>query len=142
VCEFKIEANTTKDRRLTISNLGRSRCPLGNRDINRANIKITLSDPSSIRGIIHSFCGVLDLDFEDAEDDEDLADIEEEYTLDLNEQIMDACRPIMELMVFGGNRKGEIRVGKADKVLDLINAINNETPFGDEKPIGEALWEA
>jgi type IV pilus assembly protein PilY1 len=140
-CEFKIEANTTKDRRLTISNYG-GKCPLGNRAINGANIKITSSDPSSIRGIIHSFCGVLDLDFEDAEDDEERADIREEYTLDLNAQIMDACRPIMELMVFGGNRKGEIRVGKANKVLDLINAINNETPFGNEKPIGEALWEA
>jgi type IV pilus assembly protein PilY1 len=140
-CEFKIEANTTTNRRLTISDYG-GRCPLGNRDINRANIKITPSDPSSIRGIIHSFCGVLDLDLEDAEDDEDRADIREEYTLDLNERIMDACRPIMQLMVFGGDRKGEIKVGKANTVLDLINAINNEIPFGNEKPIGEALWEA
>jgi type IV pilus assembly protein PilY1 len=140
-CSFTIRANSTTGRVLTVSDYN-GKCPLGNRAINNANIRIRPSDPSSIRGIIHSFCGVLDLDVEDAEDAEDLADMTEEYTLDLNERIMDACRPVMELMVFGGNRKGEIRVGKADTVLDLIKAINNETPFGDEKPIGEALWEA
>jgi len=140
-CSFTIIANSTTGRVLTVSDYN-GKCPLGNRAINNANIRIRPSDPSSIRGIIHSFCGVLDLDVEDAEDAEDLADMIEEYTLDLDEQIMDACRPVMELMVFGGNRKGEIRVGKADTVLDLIKAINNETPFGDEKPIGEALWEA
>jgi type IV pilus assembly protein PilY1 len=47
----------------------------------------------------------------------------------------------MEFMVFGGNRKGEIKVGKNATISNLINGINNEPPNG-EKFTGEALWEA
>jgi type IV pilus assembly protein PilY1 len=118
-CEFKIDASTTKNRNLTISNYGGT-CPLGNRAINNANIKIRPPDPNSIKGIIHSFCD----------------------TSDLNGQINEKCQLIMEFMVFGGNnRKGVIRVGKDATISNLISGINNEPPNG-EKLTGEALWEA
>jgi type IV pilus assembly protein PilY1 len=117
-CEFKIDANTTDNRSLTISNYGGT-CPLGNRAINNVNIEISPSDSSSIKGVIHSFCD----------------------TSALRGQINEKCQLIMELMVFGGNRKGVIKVGKNATIADLINGINNEPPNG-EKVTGEALWEA
>jgi type IV pilus assembly protein PilY1 len=112
-CTFVITATRPSNRRLTISGLT---CPIS---ITNANIQIRPSDPSSIKGIIHSFCD----------------------TSDLNGQINEKCQLIMELMVFGGNRKGVITVGKNATISDLISGINNETPNGN-KPTGEALWEA
>jgi len=118
-CKFEIDATTTSNRRLTISNYGGT-CPLGNRAINNANIQIRPSDPSSIKGVIHSFCD----------------------TSDLNGQINEKCQLIMEFMVFAGNsRYGVIRVGKNATISDLINGINRETPYSGT-PTGEALWEA
>jgi type IV pilus assembly protein PilY1 len=118
-CKFEIDANTTSNRRLTISNYGGT-CPLGNRAINNASIQIRPSDPSSIKGVIHSFCD----------------------TSDLNGQINEKCQLIMEFMVFASDsRLGKIKVGKNATISNLINAINNETPYWGT-PTGEALWEA
>jgi type IV pilus assembly protein PilY1 len=118
-CSFTVSATTTSNRRLTISNYGGT-CPLGNNSINNATIKIRPSDPSSIKGVIHSFCD----------------------TSDLNGRINEKCQLIMEFMVFAGDsRLGEIKVGKNATISDLINAINNETPYWGT-PTGEALWEA
>ncbi len=115
-CRFTVNAAATTNRRLTISNHGGT-CPIS---ISNANIRILHSDPSSIRGIIHSFCD----------------------TSNPSGKISEKCQIIMEFMVFAGDgRFGEIRVGKADTVLNLINAINDETPFRGT-PTGEALWEA
>jgi len=122
-CEFEIQANTTSNRRLTIKDYNGT-CPLGNNVIRNANIKIRPSDPNSIKGVIHSFCD----------------------TSDLRGQINEKCQLIMEFMVFSTgsgsyNRRGEIRVGKNATIAELINAINNETPYWGT-PTGEALWEA
>jgi type IV pilus assembly protein PilY1 len=115
-CSFTINATTTSNRRLTISNYGGT-CPIS---ITNANIQIRPSDPSSIKGIIHSFCD----------------------TSNLNGQINEKCQLIMEFMVFAGDsRYGLIRVGKNATISSLINAINNETPYWGT-PTGEALWEA
>ncbi|MCS7199084.1 MAG: PilC/PilY family type IV pilus protein [Caldimicrobium sp.] len=119
-CAFVITGTQSDYRRLTIRNLGSALCPLGNNIINNARLRIRASDPSSIRGIIHSFCD----------------------TTDLNGQINEKCQLIMEFMVFAGdNRFGEIRVGKTATISSLISAINNELPYGGT-PTGEALWEA
>lgn len=118
-CEFTISASRTNNRRLTISNY-RGSCPLGNNSIRNAQIRVRPSDPSSIRGIIHSFCD----------------------TSDLNGQINEKCQIIMEFMVFAGDgREGEMRVGKNATISELISAINNERPYWGT-PTGEALWEA
>ncbi len=115
-CSFTISATATTNRRLTISNHGGT-CPIS---ILNANIRILPSDPSSIRGIIHSFCD----------------------TSDPSGIISEKCQIIMEFMVFAGDgRFGEIRVGKNDTISSFIDAINNETPFRGT-PTGEALWEA
>ncbi|MFZ8860337.1 MAG: pilus assembly protein [Thermocrinis sp.] len=115
-CSFTINATTTTNRRLTISNYGGT-CPIS---ITNANIRIRSSDPSSIRGVIHSFCD----------------------TSDLSGQISEKCQLIMEFMVFASNgRLGVIRAGKNATISSLINAINNETPYWGT-PTGEALWEA
>jgi type IV pilus assembly protein PilY1 len=115
-CKFVISATTTNNRRLTILNYSGT-CPIS---ITDANIQIRASDPSSIKGIIHSFCD----------------------TSDLTGQINEKCQLIMEFMVFAGNlRYGLIRVGKNATISGLINAINNETPYSGT-PTGEALWEA
>jgi type IV pilus assembly protein PilY1 len=115
-CRFTISATTTSNRRLTISNYSGT-CPIS---ITDANIQIRASDPSSIKGIIHSFCD----------------------TSNLTGQINEKCQLIMEFMVFAGNsRLGVIRVGKNNTISNLINAINNEIPFHGT-PTGEALWEA
>ncbi len=118
-CTFSITANTTSNRRITIQNYNGT-CPLGNNSISNAQIKIRPSDPSSIRGIIHSFCD----------------------TSDLNGQVNDKCQLIMEFMVFASDgRYGEIRTGKTATLSSLISAINNELPYWGT-PTGEALWEA
>jgi type IV pilus assembly protein PilY1 len=115
-CSFTISASTTSNRRLTISNYSGT-CRIS---ITNANIQIRPSDPSSIKGIIHSFCD----------------------TSDPNGKISEKCQLIMEFMVFAGNlRYGLIRVGKNATISNLINAINNETPYWGT-PTGEALWEA
>jgi type IV pilus assembly protein PilY1 len=115
-CRFTVNASTTTSRQLTISNYGGT-CPIS---ITNANIRIRPSDPSTIRGIIHSFCD----------------------TSDPNGIISEKCQIIMEFMVFAGNgRLGEIRVGKNDTISRLIDAINDETPYWGT-PTGEALWEA
>jgi type IV pilus assembly protein PilY1 len=115
-CRFTISATTTSNRRLTISNYSGT-CPIS---ITNANIQIRPSDPSSIKGVIHSFCD----------------------TSDLNGQINEKCQLIMEFMVFAGDgRLGVIRVGKNATISSLINAINSETPYWGT-PTGEALWEA
>ncbi len=115
-CIFTISATATTNRTLTISNYGGT-CPIS---ISNANIKIRPSDPSTIRGIIHSFCD----------------------TSNPNGKISEKCEIIMEFMVFAGDgRLGVIRVGKNDTISRLIDAINNETPFWGT-PTGEALWEA
>jgi len=119
-CKFIISANQTNNRQLTIRNSG-GNCPLGNNDISNARLRIRPSDPSSIRGIIHSFCDTSDL---------------------INGQIDKKCQLIMEFMVFASDgRYGEIKVGKQATISDLINAINNETPYYGT-PTGEAMWEA
>jgi len=118
-CKFAISATGTDNRNITISDYYGS-CPLGNNSINNANIKIKVSNPSSITGIIHSFCD----------------------TSNLNGQINEKCKIIMEFMVFASdNREGVIRVGKNATISNLISAINNETPYWGT-PTGEALWEA
>jgi len=116
-CRFTISATTaTTNRSLTISNHSGT-CPI---QISDANIRILHSSPSSIKGIIHSFCN----------------------TSDPSGKISEKCQLIMEFMVFAGDgRFGEIRVGKNATISGLINAINNETPHRGT-PTGEALWEA
>jgi type IV pilus assembly protein PilY1 len=118
-CKFQISASTTTNRRLTISNYNGT-CPLGNNTINNANIQVRPTDPNSIKGVIHDVCD----------------------TSDLNGQINDKCKLIMEFMVFASDsRYGVIRVGKQATISALINAINSETPYWGT-PTGEALWEA
>jgi len=118
-CKFEITATQTDNRELTIENYNGT-CPLGNKDVNSVRIRIRPSDPNSIKGVIHSFCDASDL----------------------NGQINDKCKLIMEFMVFAGdNRKGVIRVGKTATLSNLFSAINTETPY-DGTPTGEALWEA
>lgn len=118
-CKFTISANVTTNRSITIENYNGT-CPLGNKAIQNANIQIKASDPNSIKGIIHDFCD----------------------TSNLNGQINEKCKLIMEFMVFAGNdRNGEIRVGKNATISNLISAINNEMPYHGT-PTGEALWEA
>jgi Hypothetical protein len=112
-CRFDISTFATTDRRLTISGAG---CPIS---ITNARIWIRPSDPSSIKGIIHSFCD----------------------TSDPNGRISEKCQIIMGFMVFSGGRTGVIRVGKNDTISSLIGAINNEISYGST-PTGEALWEA
>ncbi|WP_299209141.1 PilC/PilY family type IV pilus protein [Thermocrinis sp.] len=115
-CSFTVSASTTTSRVLTISNFNGT-CPIS---ITNANIKIRPSDPSSIKGVIHSFCD----------------------TSDLNGQINEKCQLIMQFMVFASDsRYGLIRVGKNATISDLINGINRETPYFGT-PTGEALWEA
>lgn len=118
-CKFTISANVTTNRSITIENYNGT-CPLGNKAVQNANIQIKASDPNSIKGIIHDFCD----------------------TSDLNGQINEKCKLIMEFMVFASNnRDGVIRVGKNATISNLISAINNETPYYGT-PTGEALWEA
>jgi hypothetical protein len=115
-CSFTVNASTTTSRVLTISNYNGT-CPIS---ISNAKIRIHVSNPSSIKGIIHSFCD----------------------TSDPDGIISEKCQLIMEFMVFASNgRLGEIRVGKSDTISHLINAINSETPYRGT-PTGEALWEA
>jgi len=120
-CKFEIKATATNNRTITISNLdSNSQCPLGNNIISDAQIKIRPSDPNSIRGIIHSFCD----------------------TSDLNGRVDEKCQLLMEFMVSAGDgRYGKIKAGKNARLVDLINAINDERPYSDA-PTGEALWEA
>jgi len=118
-CNFTISATTTTNRRLTISDYN-GRCPLGNNVVSNANIRVRPTDPNSIKGVIHDVCD----------------------TSNLNGQINDKCKLIMEFMVFASNnRYGVIRVGKQATISTLINAINSETPYWGT-PTGEALWEA
>ncbi len=118
-CQFQITAGQPSNRSLTIRNYNGT-CPLGNNAINNAQLQIRPSDPSSIKGIIHSFCD----------------------TSNLNGQINEKCQLIMEFMVFASDgRYGEIKVGKQATISQLINAINNELPYYGT-PTGEALWEA
>ncbi len=118
-CTFTISANVTTNRNITIENYN-GKCPLGNKTISNANIQIRASDPNSIKGIIHDFCD----------------------TTDLNGQINEKCKLIMEFMVFASDdREGQIKVGKNATISNLISAINNETPYYGT-PTGEALWEA
>ncbi|MFN3505606.1 MAG: hypothetical protein ACK4Y7_05315, partial [Caldimicrobium sp.] len=118
-CQFTISATQTDNRQLTISNYNDT-CPLGNNAVSNARLRIRPSDPSSIKGIIHNFCDISDL----------------------NGQINEKCQIIMEFMVFASDgRYGEIRVGKSATIANLINAINNELPYLGT-PTGEALWEA
>ncbi|MCY0867131.1 MAG: PilC/PilY family type IV pilus protein [Aquificaceae bacterium] len=118
-CQFQITAGQPSNRSLTIRNYNGT-CPLGNNAINNAQLQIRPSDPSSIKGIIHSFCD----------------------TSNLNGQINEKCQLIMEFMVFASDgRYGKIKVGKQATISQLINAINNELPYYGT-PTGEALWEA
>ncbi len=118
-CRFTISATTTNNRVMTISN-NNGTCPLGNNAISDAQIRIRPSDPNSIRGIIHSFCD----------------------TSDLNGQVNEKCKLIIEFMVFASDgRYGEIKTGKNTTLASLISAINNELPYYGT-PTGEALWEA
>jgi type IV pilus assembly protein PilY1 len=115
-CRFTVNASTTTSRVLTISNYNGT-CPIS---ISNAKIRIHVSNPSSIKGIIHSFCD----------------------TSDPDGIISEKCQLIMEFMVFASSgRLGEIRVGKSDTISHLINVINDEIPYGGT-PTGEALWEA
>lgn len=119
-CVFDITAVEPSNRSITIKNASSKTCPLGNNTINNVSLKIKPEDPSTIKGIIHDFCDVTDL----------------------NGQINEKCKVIMEFMVFASdNRQGEVKVGKNATISNLINAINNETPYWGT-PTGEALWEA
>lgn len=111
---FTITANKPDQRQLTI------RDSSGRNVVDRANIQISLQSSEEVQGIIHQVCD----------------------TSDLNGQINEKCKVIMELMVFAGDgRNGEIRTGKTTTISSLISAINNEPPYAGA-PTGEALWEA
>jgi len=115
-CTFEISA-TTQKRNITISG---NNCRLA--DNNAKTLQVSPSAPA--KGVIDDVCDVSNL----------------------NGQINDKCKVIMEFMIFSsgrGNydREGVITVGKQATISKLINAINNPFPSGG-KPTGEALWEA
>jgi type IV pilus assembly protein PilY1 len=116
-CQFEITANQPDSRKLQITSIRGKTC---NISINETPIVVFPSNPSGIKGIIHEICD----------------------TSDLNGEINNKCKAIMEFMIFASDdREGEILVGKNATIANLISQINNAQPYWGT-PTGEALWEA
>ncbi len=113
-CIFTITATQPDSRKITIQG---QNCQI---KLNNIDIKINLPSNAQVKGIIHDICD----------------------TSDLNGQINEKCKAIIEFMIFASDdREGEILVGKNATISNLISAINNAQPYWGT-PTGEALWEA